>query len=153
MLPPLSDLQHRQLSDFVTTVLPPEGGRIWNRNNELEYVHSVVNRWMKKLFGFHISPADLFTIFETGNYLIHRVSLEECPEELSAEVDHKAFEPYSEYGAWRLHINVHVLSLRLLSEFNRPLPANVPMVKRVAQTRLTERIALVEQRSSPPQAA
>lgn len=143
MLPPLSDAQRGQLREFVGTILPPEGYRIWNRNNELEYVHSVVNRWTMKLFGFHCSPADLFEEFERGKYLIKRVSIEECPDHLAAELDHKAFAPYSEYGAWRLHMNVHVLTLRLLSASNQPLPANAPAVKRKAQERLSDRLGRV----------
>ena len=104
-------------------------------------MHGVANRWIKKLFGFHVSPADLFAEFEQGGHLINRVSLEHCPQSLSAELDHKAIAPYEEYGAWRLHMNVHVLTLRLLAASNAPLPANAPAVKRVAQARLNERLA------------
>lgn len=153
MLPALTTMQREQLHEFVRTVLPPEGNRIWNRNNELEYVHSVVNRWTKKLFGFHVQPADLFAEFEQGKYLVHRVSMEECPGSLSGEMEHKAFSPYVEMGAWRLHMNVHVLTLRLLAASNMPLPTNAPAVKRAAQSRLNERLAALRERENAQRAA
>lgn len=153
LLPALTNAQRMQLRDFVETILPPEGHRIWNRDNELERVHGIVNRWTKKLFGFHVPPADLYAEFEHCGHLIHRVSMEECPGSILGEMEHKAFSPYVEQGAWRLHMNVHVLSLRLLAASNKPLPANAPVVKRVAQARLTERLAQLEARMNAQRAA
>lgn len=139
-LEPLTEEQCRALGEFVSHVLPPEGGRNWKRDNELEHVHAVVNRWMKKLYGFHISPADLFLVFEQGAYLIKRISLSECPDDVLTEAVHRSFAPYEALNAWRLHINVNTLTVHLLNEQNRLLPGRAPKVKLLAQGKLFERI-------------
>jgi len=139
-LEPLTEEQCRALSEFVTHVLPPEGGRNWKRDNELEHVHAVVNRWMKKLYGFNVSPADVFKVFEQGDYLIKRVSLSECLDDALTEAVHRAFAPYEALSAWRLHINVNTLTIHLLNEHNRLLPVRAPKVKLLAQGKLFDRI-------------
>ncbi len=142
---PLSDQQRQALSDFVGYVLPADGGRNWKRDNELEHVHAVVNRWMKKLYGFHVSPADLYQVFQHGGYQIKRFSLSDCPFDALTEADHRAFAPYAEMNAWRIHINVNTLTLHLLSEQNRLLPKRAPRVKLLAQEKLFGRmLRLVE---------
>ncbi len=147
LLPPVSVEERAILHDLVRIVIPPEGSRNWTRFNELEFVHAVVNRWLKKHYDFHVSPADLYAAFAQHDHLIKVVGWDHCGKDLTVELEHRSFAPYSDLDAWRIHFNVSVPMLKLLLVNNRALPAQAPAYKHATQQKLMQRLnTLAQQR-------
>ncbi len=66
----LNNRQQQILESFIEKFLPQRGNKRKNTGNELEFVHSTIDRIFKKHFGFSLSFDDILTCFEKLNYTV-----------------------------------------------------------------------------------
>ena len=55
-------------SSFIDTFLPPKGNLRKNTGNELKYIHTTLNLFCKKHFGFNLTQDEILLAFDQKGY-------------------------------------------------------------------------------------
>jgi hypothetical protein len=130
-LPALSKERYDLLLAFLDRFLPNTKSHYRIRYNEFEFVHDAINRWVYMNFTFHVPPTDLCRAFEEKGYIIKRTGFNDdllrFPEEA------RNYPPYEAYAAAKLHISLHVPTIRMLRRYRTTLPERTQPIHLAAQ--------------------
>lgn len=119
-LPPLTEERYALLSAFLRRILPNTRSHYRTRYNEFEFVHDAINRWIYMNFKFHVPPTDLCRAFDEQGYLILRTGQDDDTSPRPEEA--RNYPPYEAYAAAKLHISLHVPTIRMLRRYRTTLP-------------------------------
>jgi len=141
----LDKKQKTILRDFIKTFLPQTGTKRKNSGNELDYIHTTLDRLFIQHFEFNLTREEILNAFQELDYFIF-------PLKGDWDADNKIIKPsntgnlidygngYSTYNASFLYIEVKAETVRYLRKATATLPPNTNLDKYAKTTLLLENI-------------
>jgi hypothetical protein len=136
----MNTTQQKLLGDFIKTFLPSTNTKRKNSGNELQYIHSTLDRVCIQQFGFNVTQKETIYAFTELGYNIYTKKSEWNP-------DTKIYQPsqegtsvrldgvYADFNAAFIYFDVKPEDVRLLMKTTATLPPNTNLDK-VAKTHL-----------------
>lgn len=140
------ELKHRQvLLNFLRTFLPNTNTKRKSSGNELEYIHSTIDRVCIQQFGFNVTQKEIIDAFTELGYNIYTKKGEWNP-------DTKVYHPsqtgtsvrldggYADFNAAFIYFDVRPEDVRLLMKTTATLPPHTNIDKAAKTYLLKEAI-------------
>lgn len=150
----LNEKQNTIVQSFIRRFLPKRGNKRKHSGNELEYVANVIDRIIKKQFGFNVTRKNVLQCFEELQYNIFTRNGDWNSEEkkwiLSKKSDIvRMGEAYSDYVTMFIYIDVDALVVRKLKLGTAKLTPNASNETHQHKNEIDEQIALFKKTILP----
>lgn len=137
--------QQMILQEFIKTFLPKTGVKRKSSGNELDYLHSTLDRVFIQHFGFNLNEDDVLVAFENLDYQIFSLNG-------AWDAENKTVKPsktgdlirggkgYSNFTASYMYLDVKADTVRFLRKATATLPPNTNLDKYAKATLLLDEI-------------
>lgn len=147
----LDDRQQEILREFIKTFLPRTATKRKNSGNEIDYVHSTLDRIFIQHFGFNLTADNILDAFQNLGYTLFTLNgvwdsenKIVKPSKTGDLIRHR--KGYSDFNASFVYVEVKADTIRFLRKATASLPLNTNLDKYAKTTLLLDDIKRFKQK-------